>query len=251
MSQVADLVDQKYLVPTKVYAPCVPDLSGVRVNRGDYVEGQLAERMDREDLVGDIVTHWHKYGQRRKTVCFATGVSHSIHITNEFIKAGVKAEHLDGATPKPERDAILGRLASGETEVVSNCMVLCEGWDMPEVSCCILVRPTRKMGLFRQMVGRVLRPAPNKTNAIVLDHSGAVFRHGFVEDRVEWVLDADKASVSPAHTARANGSSGYTSRLIECRQRNAFASPASPAGTADTCRSLNRKPSSSLTAISV
>ena len=31
---------------------------------------QLAERMDRPKLVGDIVTHWHKYGERRKTVAF-------------------------------------------------------------------------------------------------------------------------------------------------------------------------------------
>ena len=33
---------------------------------GDYVKSQLAERMDRPKLVGDIVTHWHKYGERRK-----------------------------------------------------------------------------------------------------------------------------------------------------------------------------------------
>ena len=36
------------------------------------------------------------------------------------------------------------------------------------------------------MVGRVLRPAPGKVNAIVLDHSGAVYRHGLPEDYVEW-----------------------------------------------------------------
>ena len=48
------------------------------------------------------------------------------------------------------------------------------------------------MGLYRQMIGRVLRPAADKTDAIILDHSGAVFRHGFVEDRVEWTLDPDK-----------------------------------------------------------
>jgi DNA repair protein RadD len=32
---VADLIDLKYLVPTKVYAPSVPDLKGVRIDRGD------------------------------------------------------------------------------------------------------------------------------------------------------------------------------------------------------------------------
>jgi superfamily II DNA or RNA helicase len=38
---------------------------------------------------------------------------------------------------------------------------------MPEVGCCILARPTRKMGLYRQMIGRVLRPAAGKPDAIV------------------------------------------------------------------------------------
>jgi superfamily II DNA or RNA helicase len=214
--QVAELIEQKYLVKTRVYAPAEPDLSGVQTRVGDYVEAQLAERMDRTNLIGDIVTHWHKHSERRKTVCFAVNVAHSLHIRDEFIKSGVRAEHVDGGIPKPERDAVLARLASGATDVVTNCMVLTEGWDMPEVSCCILARPTRKMGLYRQMVGRVLRPASGKFNAIVLDHSGAVFRHGFVEDRVEWTLDPEKRSESPTHARRLER--GYCSRLLECSQ---------------------------------
>jgi DNA repair protein RadD len=182
---------------------------------GDYVEDQLAERMDKDALVGDIVTHWHRHGERRRTVCFAVNVAHSLHIRNEFLKAGVRAEHVDGSTPKPERDAALARLASGETEIVTNCMVLTEGWDLPAVACCILARPTKKMGLYRQMVGRVLRPADGKTDAIVLDHAGAVFRHGFVEDKVEWTLDPDSRAESKAHAARLAG--GYRSRFVDCK----------------------------------
>jgi hypothetical protein len=170
--------------------------------------------MDRANLVGDIVTHWHKHGERRKTVCFAVNVAHSIHLRDEFLKSGVRAAHLDGSIPKPDRDAVLGQLASGELELITNCMVLTEGWDMPEASCCILARPTRKMGLYRQMVGRVLRPALGKFNAIVIDHSGAVFRHGFVEDRVDWTLAPGQRAESPTHAARLR--SGYSSRLLEC-----------------------------------
>ena len=214
--QVAELIEQKFLVRTRVYAPVDPDLKGVETRVGDYVESQLADRMDRAGLIGDIVSNWHKYGERRKTVCFAVNVAHSLHIRDEFIKSGVRAEHLDGSIPKPDRDAVLARLESSETELITNCMVLTEGWDMPTVSCCILARPTRKMGLYRQMVGRVLRPAPGKVNAIVLDHSGAVFQHGFVEDRVDWTLDPEKRSESPTHSARLR--SGYSSRLIECSQ---------------------------------
>src|SRR6516165_7017305 len=112
--QVAELIEQGHLVKTRVYAPVIPDLKGVRVEKGDYVESQLAERMDEPKLIGDIVTHWHKFGERRPTVCFATGVRHSVHLRDEFIKSGVRTEHLDGGTPKPERDASLARLASGE-----------------------------------------------------------------------------------------------------------------------------------------
>jgi DNA repair protein RadD len=214
--QVAELIDQKYLVKTRCYAPTNPDLAGVRVQAGDYVESQLADRIDIPKLIGDIVTHWHKYGERRRTVCFAVNVSHSVHLRDEFIKSGVRAEHIDGGTPKPERDAALARLASGKIELVTNCMVLTEGWDMPEVGCCILARPTRKMGLYRQMIGRVLRPSDGKSDAIILDHSGAVFRHGFAEDAVEWTLDPDRRAESKVHAARCEA--GSKSRLLECSQ---------------------------------
>ena len=175
--------------------------------------------MDRPKLVGDIVTHWHKYGERRKTVAFAVNVAHSVHLRDEFVKSGVRAEHIDGGTPKLERDATLARLASGEIELVTNCMVLTEGWDMPEVGACILARPTRKMGLYRQMIGRVLRPAEGKPDAIILDHSGAVFRHGFAEDPVEWTLDPDRRATSPTHQQRERHA---RSRLIECSQCGAI-----------------------------
>jgi hypothetical protein len=171
--------------------------------------------MDRPKLIGDVVTHWHKYGERRKTVVFAVNVQHSIHIRDEFLKAGVRAEHIDGSTPKAERDATLARLASGEIELVTNCMVLTEGWDCPPASCVVLARPTRHMGLFRQMVGRVLRPAPGKTDAIVIDHAGAVLQHGFVEDAVEWTLDPEQRATAPEHVAR-NELGGH--KILECSQ---------------------------------
>jgi len=211
--QVQPLIDQGYLVKTRCYAPIDPDLKGIRTVAGDFHEGQLAARMDKPALIGDIVSHWFKFGERRKTVAFAVSVGHSIHLRDEFVRAGVRAEHIDATTPKLERDVTLERLANGEIELVTNNLVLTEGWDSPEVSCCILARPTKKMGLYRQMIGRVLRPAKGKPDAIILDHSGAVFRHGFAEDRVDWTLDPDRRAESPTHQQRCTQ---YASRLIEC-----------------------------------
>ena len=42
--------------------------------------------------------------------------------------------------------------------------------------------------MYIQMVGRALRPYPNKIDTIILDHSGAVYEHGFPEDAGNWSL---------------------------------------------------------------
>jgi DNA repair protein RadD len=88
--QVSELIKLGYLVRTKVYAPSTPDLKGVHTRQGDYVESELAKIMDKAELVGDIVSHWHRLAERRKTVVFATSVTHSIHLCDEFAKSGVK-----------------------------------------------------------------------------------------------------------------------------------------------------------------
>jgi superfamily II DNA or RNA helicase len=156
---------------------------------GDYVEGELAERMDRDPLVGNIVEVWGRLAEGRQTVVFATGVKHSIHIAREFQRAGVRAEHLDGNTEMSERDEILRRLYEGELDVVSNCMVLTEGWDCPPVSCCVLARPTKSLGLYLQMAGRTLRPWEGKTDTLLIDHSGAIYEHGFLDQEIPWELE--------------------------------------------------------------
>jgi DNA repair protein RadD len=216
--QIPDLIEQGHLVGTKVYAPVDKDIAkGVRTEKGDYVVSALSARMNTDQLVGDVVADWLKHGERRKSVVFAVDVAHSVAIKSRFIEAGVRCEHLDGQTPKLERDAILARLKTGETEVVSNCQVLTEGWDQPEVSCCILARPTRQMGLFRQMIGRVLRPADGKTDAIILDHAGAVYRHGLPEDRIEWPLKTDKRAENPTQAKRERGEASKLAECPECR----------------------------------
>jgi superfamily II DNA or RNA helicase len=199
---VSELVKLGFLVPTKVYAPSRPNLSGVRVQAGEYVGSQLEARMDTDELVGNITEHWLRLNpDRLPTIIFASGVNHSVHIRNELSRAGVLAAHIDGSTPTDERDATLKDLASGRIEVVCNCMVLTEGFDCPDVGCLVLARPTKSMGLYRQMIGRGLRPAPGKKEVLVLDHSGAVFEHGYVDDPISWTLDEDKRAVNKAQDA--------------------------------------------------
>jgi DNA repair protein RadD len=218
--QVQELIELGFLVRTTFYAPPEAQMQrlvrGVDVVGADYNQKRLGERMDRAPLIGDIVTQYAKYGQGRKAICYATTVAHSVHIAERFNEVGIKCEHIDGTTPKDERDETLNRLAIGETQIVTNVGVLTEGFDAPVVGCIILARPTKSFGLYRQMVGRGLRPAEGKSDCIVLDHSGAVYRHGLPEDPVEWTLDPDLKVEATAHTKAANNFES-SKRLVECQ----------------------------------
>lgn len=190
---IQDLIDQGYLVDCDVYAPSQPDLTGVKITAGDYNEKQLGEAVDKPVLIGDIVTNWRKYADGTPTVCFATNIAHSQHIVEQFIAAGVPAEHIDCYTDEIERAAILARVASGETLVISNVGILTEGWDFPACRTMILARPTKSLIRYLQMAGRVLRPAPGKERALILDHSGTVQSIGFPTDDFPMVLNDGKA----------------------------------------------------------
>lgn len=193
---IQQLIDDGFLVDCDVYAPSKPDLSGVKITAGDYNEKELGEAVDKPDLVGDIVKEWKEKAAGTPTVCFATNIAHSRHIVEQFTAAGVVAEHIDCYTDEMERAAILERVSSGKTMVISNVGILCEGWDFPACKTMILARPTKSLIRYLQMAGRVLRPSPGKEIALILDHSGTVEALGFPSDDFDMVLDDGKPKMA-------------------------------------------------------
>lgn len=191
---IRELIDQGNLVDLECYAPCTPDLTGVKTQRGlggemDYDEIQLAEAVDKPPLVGDIVAHWFKLAKDKPTVVFAVNIAHSQHLTAEFNAAGVPAAHIDYHHSDEERTAILEAFNRGDIRVLTNSALLAKGWDASHAECLILARPTRSLICFIQMVGRILRPYPGKFKALLLDHSGSVTRLGFPTDDLPLELD--------------------------------------------------------------
>ena len=184
-----ELCDAGYLHAPKVYASKSPDLRGLKVLAGDYQLGALSKRANTPEQNADIVKTWEKRAEGARSVVFAVDVKHSKTIARAFREAGIAAEHLDGTTKREERDAILARLASGETKVVCNCQVLTEGWDLPALECAIVARPTASLNLHLQMIGRIMRSSDDKDGALVLDHAGNHHVHGLVTRRLEYSLD--------------------------------------------------------------
>lgn len=202
-STTQELIDDGYLVPPVVYGPPGPDLSKVATVAGEYHQGQLGEATDQPKLVADIVGTWLSRGEDRQTICFATNIAHSKHIVSEFVRAGIPAAHVDAHTESEERAESLAAFARGEVRIVSCVDVLTKGYDQPQASCLILARPTKSLTVYVQQVGRVLRPAPGKTDAIVLDHAGNTARLGFATDPLPSRLDDGKRKESKAGEKKA------------------------------------------------
>jgi superfamily II DNA or RNA helicase len=115
-------------------------------------------------------------------------------------------DDLGIAVGQPAQDCVAFGLGRAAVEML--------GFD----ACLVLARPTKQQGLYRQMVGRGLRPAPGKTSLVVLDHAGAIYRHGCVEDSIEWTLEPDKRVANPVHTGRRvrDTDGSYQSRFVDC-----------------------------------
>jgi DNA repair protein RadD len=185
---VADLIFTGYLSPARIYAPpVVADLKGIRSRGGDYANDQAAAAMDRPTVTGDAIAHYQRLAAGQQAIAFCCNVNHAVSVCDAFKTAGIGAELLLGNTP--DREQVVADFAAHRIRVLVTVDVVSEGFDVPAASCAILLRPTQSLGLYLQQVGRVLRPAPGKEHAVILDHVGNVHRHGFPDDHRDWSLD--------------------------------------------------------------
>lgn len=156
------------------------DFSGVRVSRGDFDEAELGEELASSGAIEQIAAAYAKYAPLRKGVAFTPTVATAHRLADALKEHGISAEPVWGAMPPEQRKAALRRLRTGETQVITNCAVLTEGFDEPSVDCIVVARPTKSHGLYIQMVGRGTRLHPGKTDCLVLDVVGATERHDLV-----------------------------------------------------------------------
>ncbi len=182
---VRELIRDGFLCPLVTKAgKAKADTAGLHVRGGEFVDDEVEDLMDQDELVGAACAEIVEYSkQRNATLIFAFGVQHGEHIVDVLEREhGIECGFVCGATPTAERDATLQRFRSGELAYLCNVNVLTTGFDAPHIDCVALVRPTMSPGLYYQMVGRGFRLHPSKENCLVLDFGENVVRHGPVDD---------------------------------------------------------------------
>lgn len=212
---IKSLVSDGWLVPMRYLAPSVPDLKAARIQAGDYQKKDLATIMSSSVLIGDAVAEYQEHTPNKRAIAFCATIEASEALVARFLAAGVPAAHVDGATPPKERDAAVEALRTGAIKVLSNVEVFTEGFDLPDIDAAILLRPTKSLALFLQMVGRVLRPAEGKDRAVIFDHSGLWADHGLPDQEWEWSLEGEAHAAMVRH---AQETGQRLRRCPECRE---------------------------------
>lgn len=187
---VRQLIDEGFLSPMEIYCPpAVASMEGVKRRMGDFAKDDLEAAMDKATIHGDAVAHYARICPGKPAIAFCVSVAHAEHVAEAFRDAGFRAAAIDGKLDMSVRRKRIEDLGNGRLDVLTSCDVVSEGTDIPIVEVAILLRPTMSEGLFLQQIGRVLRVAPGKIYATILDHVGNVGRHGMPCADREWTLE--------------------------------------------------------------
>lgn len=182
------LIENGFLAPYKYYAPNLIDTSVLKMGSNkDYSKNSVDAEMTKQAIYGDVVSHYKKLANGEQAIVYCHSIEASKRIIEEFESDGIQSEHIDAKTPKNERDDIIQRFKNGETKILSNVDLIGEGFDVPDCSTVIMMRPTKSLSLYIQQSMRGMRFKEGKT-AIIIDHVGNVHEHGFPDDEREWSL---------------------------------------------------------------
>lgn len=185
------LIKNHYLAPYDYYAPSIADLTGIKILHGEYETISAQKALMKTAVFGDVIRHYRQLADGKQAICYCVSIKHSMAMTEEFRNADISAEHIDGNTPKDERERIISEFRSGKIKILCNVDLISEGFDVPDCECAILLRPTKSLTLYIQQSMRCMRYKPNK-RAVILDCVGNYARFGMPDaDRV-WTLEGRK-----------------------------------------------------------
>lgn len=149
------------------------DTSGIKRSGGDFQAKDLGRAMTEAEADKAIPRAYKQHAGDRPGIVFTPTVATATAVADEMNAAGIATAVVSGETPKEERHRIYDDFRHGRVRVLSNCMVLTEGFDAPWAEVAVIARPTQSAPLYIQMVGRVLRTFPGKAGALVIDLVGA------------------------------------------------------------------------------
>lgn len=211
------LIANDFLSPYKYYAPRLIDTEQLKLNSMKEFSSTSIHNAMRNTVYGDVIKHYRQLADGEQAIAYCHSIIASKETAYAFNYNGIKAVHIDAKTPKQERDDIIQQFRDRNIQVLCNVDLIGEGFDVPDCSTVIMLRPTQSLSLFIQQSMRGMRYRPGKTS-IIIDHVDNVRRHGLPDAKREWSLNGIKKTES-----------GATIKVKQCTNCFAAYSPESSA----------------------
>lgn len=180
--QNSELFEKGYLAKIEYYQITGFDRTKLKVNSTGADYQDISVQKYYEDInfkknIVDVLDRLIRYG-RKNILVFTRFIKESEYLINNV----KNSEIVTGETPKKERERIINGFKSGKIKTVCNVGVLTTGFDYPELETILLARPTMSLGLYYQMIGRGIRPSPQKQSTFIVDMCGNKNLFGRIED---------------------------------------------------------------------
>lgn len=192
-----ELLQQGYLSPLEYIDRTIIDQTQIPINKSgsDFdLEGYEKKISDRENEILSALTYAKKNAKHVLVFCS------SIRQAERLQTLTPGSTVVTSKTHKTERDEIVENFKLGITQIVFNVGVLTTGFDHPTLDCIVLIRPTRSIGLYYQMLGRGVRLAPGKKSCKIIDLTSTVRHIGRIEtiklEKIDnkWELISERGS---------------------------------------------------------
>jgi superfamily II DNA or RNA helicase len=158
--ELPEAIDAGWLVPIRQQMVTVDglDFSGCRTTAGDLNQGDLDAILKAERMLHKVATPTLDIIGDRKTLVFASSVAHAERLCEIFNRHRPdSAIFIHGGTPKLERRQMLKDYDEGRYQILCNCDVATEGFDIPSIEV-VVPKPTKSRSKYAQMIGRATRP---------------------------------------------------------------------------------------------
>jgi len=137
--------------------------------RGDYqaLISALAKHEGRNRQIIDDVVRAVQQDPDGTALVVSDRLSHCQVFHRLLQLYGVEVSLLTGQTPPDQRAEIVSRVRDGRVQVlVATLQLISEGFDCPGLSSLFLTTPITFEGRLLQVIGRILRPAENKSPCV-------------------------------------------------------------------------------------
>ena len=178
-----EMIQQGYLCPVvPKQTETQLDVGGVGTRGGEFIAKDLEAAVDRDEVTRAAVPRSSSTA-RAAAPGWCSAPASPMRATSATPSASTASppRPSPATRPAPERDGILAAFKAGRLRCVTNANVLTTGFDAPGTDLIALLRPTKSVGLYVQMVGRGTRLAEGKDDCLVLDFAGNTARHGPID----------------------------------------------------------------------